>query len=134
MSLFKNNSEIGLYSRLNTTSNSGQEFKYLSIWVWQSSAMTTRPRHSPFDPKSNIRPLIDPEYWPNIEYFSNSEAGSSYSPKFGLGPSIKMKAPKIKVLAMNEWINRFIISLAKTIIMGYKLAITNLVITNVNAW
>ena len=32
------------------------------------------------------RPLIDllfdPEHWPNIEYFSNSEVGSSYSPKF----------------------------------------------------
>ena len=38
------------------------------------------------DPELNIRPLIDllfdPEYWPNIEYFLNSEAGSSYSPKF----------------------------------------------------
>ena len=38
------------------------------------------------DPELNIRPLIDllfdPEYWPNIEYFSNNEAGSSYSPKF----------------------------------------------------
>ena len=44
------------------------------------------------DPESNIRPLIDllfdPKYWPNIEYFSNSEAGSSYSPKFG-APFVK---------------------------------------------
>ena len=36
--------------------------------------------------KSNIRPLFyplfDPEYWLNIEYFLNSEAGSSYSLKF----------------------------------------------------
>ena len=43
------------------------------------------------EPESNIRPLIgllfDPEYWPNIEYFSNSEAGSSYSVKFAVACS-----------------------------------------------
>ena len=40
------------------------------------------------DPKWNIRPLINllfnPEYWRNMEYFSNSKALSSYSPKFEL--------------------------------------------------
>ena len=33
---------------------------------------------------SAIKPLIgllfDPDFWPNIEYFSNSKAGSSFSP------------------------------------------------------
>ena len=33
--------------------------------------------------ESNIGPLFDPEYWPNMEYFLNNEARSSYSPKFG---------------------------------------------------
>ena len=33
MSLFKNNSEIRLYSRLNTTLNSGQVFEYLSLHI-----------------------------------------------------------------------------------------------------
>ena len=39
--------------------------------------------------ESNIRPLFDllfdPEYWLNIKYFLNSKAGSTYSPKFGIG-------------------------------------------------
>ena len=34
--LFKNNSEIGLYSRLNTPSNSGQVFDHSSIPVYTS--------------------------------------------------------------------------------------------------
>ena len=50
------------------------------------SSLTCKFRRSGvLDPESKIRPLIDllfdPEYWPNIEYFSNSEAGSSYLPK-----------------------------------------------------
>ena len=36
--------------------------------------------------ESNIGPLFDllfdPDYWPNIKYFLNNEARSSYSPKF----------------------------------------------------
>ena len=48
-------------------------------------------------PESNIGPLFDllfdPEYWPYIEYFSNSEAGSSYSPKFA---SDQFKPAKLK--------------------------------------
>ena len=32
--------------------------------------------------ESNIEPLFDPKYWPNIEYFLNIETRSSYSPKF----------------------------------------------------
>ena len=38
------------------------------------------------EPESNIRPIIGPlfhpEYWPNIKYFLNSKAGSSYLPNF----------------------------------------------------
>ena len=36
MSLFKNNSEISLYSRLNTMSNSSQVFEYSTIQVYKS--------------------------------------------------------------------------------------------------
>ena len=32
--------------------------------------------------ESNIRPLLDPEEWPNIGYFLNIKARLSYSPKF----------------------------------------------------
>ena len=37
-------------------------------------------------PKVIIGPLFDPEYWPNSGSFSNSEAGSKYSPKFDMNP------------------------------------------------
>ena len=34
--------------------------------------------------ESNISPLFNLEYWPNMEYFLNNEARWSYSPKFGV--------------------------------------------------
>ena len=44
--------------------------------------------------KSNIGPLFnllfDPGYWPNIEYFSNNEARSSYLPKFAKRFKVRM--------------------------------------------
>ena len=36
--------------------------------------------------ESNIGPLFDPNYWPNIEYFSNNKARSSYLPKIEICP------------------------------------------------
>ena len=32
--------------------------------------------------ESNIEPLFDPKYWPNIKYFLNIETRPSYLPKF----------------------------------------------------
>ena len=51
------------------------------------------------DPESIICPLFsllfDPEYWPKSGSFSNSEAGSGYSPKFVANSMLKVEHEKL---------------------------------------
>ena len=61
------------------------EYRVESL-VHKTAILCATQNSTGLDPKSNIGPLFgllfDPEKWPNIEYFSNSEVGLSYSPKF----------------------------------------------------